>query len=436
MNLGFGIAVELVVALGLSVVPVVLAYRARKQGAAQWAALAERRGLSRLDTGLLTTFEGTVDGLRVQLSVGQVEAGRAREAGTYLELSGPISPALELDAGGLDFGALFSAEKLEPGNHDEAWAAAALDARTRRRVNELAKRLQARVTNGTVGLTPRPRGTADAERIFDEALELGRLLAVPQRDVPARLLGNAQQEPLPEARLHNHKLLLLCHPRSEEAAKALELARHTADPELKLLRAELLPERPFETARTLALAAELGTSVRLKALDLAVRTGDPRLSELLARLVAEPAGTLSRAAMRRVRREHAAQVLGALGARARAADLPTARALLDALIELGDSAAEPALLELLRRHESALRDELVEALGQLGGLRAVEPLLALEASGVAQARGAITRIQSRMGEVEAGRLSVVHDTGAEGGLSLAGPDEGALSLADDAGPRR
>jgi len=66
---------------------------------------------------------------------------------------------------------------------------------------------------------------------------------------------------------------------------------------------------------------------------------------------------------------------------------------------------------------------VIESLGRIGSIRAVEPLAALAERGSLQseARDAMRRIQARLGDVEAGRVSLVEDRGPEGALSLADP---------------
>jgi PBS lyase HEAT-like repeat len=79
-----------------------------------------------------------------------------------------------------------------------------------------------------------------------------------------------------------------------------------------------------------------------------------------------------------------------------------------------------------------------EALGSVGSVAAVEPLLRAS-EGLARgplrhaARGAIARIQSRLGHVEAGCLSLVDDHDLAGALAIAdgASAHGALSLAEE-----
>jgi HEAT repeat protein len=108
-----------------------------------------------------------------------------------------------------------------------------------------------------------------------------------------------------------------------------------------------------------------------------------------------------------------------------------AAAAAEALGQLGDARAEPALLRLLSR--SSARVQAAAALGRVGTIRAVEPLLPLSKAWTAVelgevARDAIRSIQGRLGDVEGGGLSVV-DAPEAGGVSLVAPG-GGLSVAN------
>ena len=113
-----------------------------------------------------------------------------------------------------------------------------------------------------------------------------------------------------------------------------------------------------------------------------------------------------------------------------------AEAVAHALGRIGDPGAEPCLLRLLAFGQSHVRLAAARALGRVGSVAAVEPLLRLTRGltvpgNLKRAAGeGVTRIQARLGDVEAGRLSLARCEDPEGALSLAGdPDErGALSL--------
>lgn len=84
-----------------------------------------------------------------------------------------------------------------------------------------------------------------------------------------------------------------------------------------------------------------------------------------------------------------------------------------ALGRLADPRVEDDLLRLLGRDAEAVQCAAAVALGRPGSVRAVEPLLPLTE---ALLRAAVAAIQARLGDAEAGRLSLVDDP--RGKLSL------------------
>src|SRR6185369_9991618 len=106
-------------------------------------------------------------------------------------------------------------------------------------------------------------------------------------------------------------------------------------------------------------------------------------------------------------------MLPALVTLARSAVDHQARELAIALRSLGDPSAEEAVAHLLGTGGEDVQVEVVRALGALGGVASVEPLLPL-ATGLMvpravkrAAREALRGIRSRLGPADAGRLSLV-----------------------------
>ncbi|MEM1180133.1 MAG: HEAT repeat domain-containing protein [Acidobacteriota bacterium] len=112
---------------------------------------------------------------------------------------------------------------------------------------------------------------------------------------------------------------------------------------------------------------------------------------------------------------------------------------LRALVELGDPAAQPRLIEGLLAPEADARAAAAEALGRLGDLDALDPLVAaLEAAGDGPRRlrsafeRAIGDIQDRAGVAQAGEVSIVALTPMEGALSSAAASAGGeVSFPED-----
>jgi HEAT repeat protein len=123
------------------------------------------------------------------------------------------------------------------------------------------------------------------------------------------------------------------------------------------------------------------------------------------------------------------------------ADPRTAAASAEALEAIGDPKAEPCLLDAVRHEAAELRIAAARALGAVGTVKAVEPLLheldtkRLDGESRRALREAVSAIQSRLAGAEAGQLSLAATTAEAGRLSLATPRAGPgdVSLATAAG---
>ncbi|MEY4546909.1 MAG: hypothetical protein RL685_3104 [Pseudomonadota bacterium] len=229
---------------------------------------------------------------------------------------------------------------------------------------------------------------------------LGRLLSVPRESLHERLAQNAVRDPAPAVRLQNLRFLATPETRTPPA-----LVANTAR---ALLRDVSAPLRLFA-------ARQLGAE------------GLPALSTLL---VAGSPAELVCNVLDSLQPQHASALLeGVL--RCTGSEQESVR--LAATRLLGKWAlpeAEPVLLTLLADSSPYVQLASAQALGTFASVAAVEHLLplaqALLDSQLRQAaRGAIGSIQSRLGDVEAGRVS----------LADAHQLEGALALADDAAVR-
>jgi hypothetical protein len=112
-------------------------------------------------------------------------------------------------------------------------------------------------------------------------------------------------------------------------------------------------------------------------------------------------------------------------------------AILQALAAFGDEGHSFLLAELDKDHPPGLCIAVIEALGTWGRVEAVEKLCRIEEltlySSVRQAATqAIARIQSRLGNVEKGWLSMAKFKDVDGALSVAPqPGDGALSAVEE-----
>jgi hypothetical protein len=95
--------------------------------------------------------------------------------------------------------------------------------------------------------------------------------------------------------------------------------------------------------------------------------------------------------------------------------------------------AESPLISLLGHESTEVRTAAVKALGVVGTVRAVEPLLPLTKALLvpdlrAAALDSIRRIQGRLGDVDGGRVSVAKVEEVAGAVSIS-TEGGELSLA-------
>ena len=112
--------------------------------------------------------------------------------------------------------------------------------------------------------------------------------------------------------------------------------------------------------------------------------------------------------------------------------LPMVKQAVDAVVRLRGAEAEPLLLKLLKWNNA--RQTAIKHLTDVGTVKAVPHLSPLADAGLVvnkeerMAKDAIQAIQSPLGDVEAGRLSVVSMQSEAGGLSVAA-QRGGLTVA-------
>lgn len=241
--------------------------------------------------------------------------------------------------------------------------------------------------------------------------KLAGLLSVPRESLHERLARNALRDPAPGVRLTNLRFLLAPDTRTPR-----ELVVSTARALLGDVHA------PVQLLAALQLGAE----------------GLPTLRSLLASSGApEPVCS----ALSALQPEHAQPLLqSVLGCASSAHESVRA----EAARVLGKWAlpgAERQLTPLLSDTSPRVQLAAAQALGSFASAAAVEHLLplaqALLDSQLRQAaRAAVGRIQSRLGNVEAGRVSLAEPASLAGSVALAEPSaarrRGELSLGEDA----
>ncbi len=357
--------------------------RTVRQANVAWQVVGERMGLRFSCEGNDAQLSGQLEGCRVLVERFLRSQGKTRVLATRIRVAGQIPPGVQVrpESAWQQVQKVWEGQDLQVG--DDAFDGAVnlrgpahhlracLDYPTRRRV-ELAVSEGLRVEDGTI--LKEMNGAMDSvdelAQSIRRAVGLSRALSVDAPAITAALAANARRDPAPGVRRHCIEALLERAPTSDAATSAVRSALDDAD----------------ERVRVLAARRSIG----------------PEAQE-------------------------------ALFALATSKDDEVCRAVAEGLATLADPRAEQALVQLLSRPADGVRCAAARSLGRVGSIAAVEPLLALTKGALfggearEAAREAVRRIQERLGDADAGRLSLA-EPGGEGALSLAEPD-GALSLA-------
>jgi hypothetical protein len=275
-------------------------------------------------------------------------------------------------------------------------------------------------------------------------VRLAKVLSIREERIPRRLAKNAALDPLPSVRLKNFEVLQSNFPDHEFTQKTKRGLLTSRDPLLKYAAARTMGQAGLPALRDIALESSTNAELRRQALADFINSAVPEQAKLvLEELATEAQPTLTADVIRGAVRFGMSSIAQRLVKRIHKLDESSVTELIK-LVNRRSAEAESILLMLLERDSVTIRFAVVEALGQVGSVRAVEPLLALTAGLLASpsvkqaAREAVARIQSRLGDAEAGRLSLAVPSGDAGALSLAGGEEapgGELSLAEDVAER-
>ncbi len=411
---------------------------------------AQRLGMQR--SVLTSPHAGVADGVPLRLSATQLQTA-----------PGVLFPGIEMrDGPRTEFDQRratptgdegFDRQMLVIG--DEEQIAAALSAPVRRRLRGAAGadgiRLEL-VQHATILSVP--VAGQSAERIEELAARLAvQAKELEVKDVVVALAANALLDPILEVRMRCLKLLIARHRDDPRTAEALEAALRSDQFPLRLLACRALGERGLISLRALALSerATWSTDAEPGAVDqpaaaLSVYCAEaneqparellevglhrrPELADAAARAIPRwrerfpdaPCESLQ-AALGKAARDllqqapfHDAELHARLGV-----------SLAQALATFPGDDSETSLLALLGHRREEVQHAAAAALGAIGTIRAVEPLLALPSGplhrGLAQeAQTAVRAIQSRLGPAEAGSLSLTESQPSEGALSLPDP---------------
>jgi HEAT repeat protein len=255
----------------------------------------------------------------------------------------------------------------------------------------------------------------------------------------ALLLENVETDALPQVRAGSLRALTALHPKSPKLARGVAAALRDSDPTIQFAAAALAPA---ESARPVLVA--LLADPRLRQDDRAAalqamldRFGYQDVQPLISAAWDSPYENLRVLAVQASGEAHDQSGFDRFCALTTSKHLSTCLAAVATLGQLGDPRAEPVLIGLLDHLSDEVRVAAIRALGCVGTVRAVEPLLALTRGLLhgevrAAARAAVVLVQARLGETEAGLVSLAQVSEHEGAVSVA-PGGGEVSVAAPAG---
>jgi HEAT repeat protein len=290
-----------------------------------------------------------------------------------------------------------------------------------------------------------PAEASELIRSVRQAVALGQALCIKRAEVPGRLLAIVQSNDRVEVRLPALDVLLRSY-RDEEAVHA-GLLTVLSDPEPSVRKAVAIKLIPWDLDALLLLAAsEIDPEVLVALLSHLADYTQQRLWPTIRHALGSRNSAVVKAAADAARATKytalAPRLARRLERKLKKGEPALLVSLAQALGALSDPSTEPTLIGALAHDDRAPQIAAAEALGELGSVRAVEPLLALadrHAFGGASkhaALAAVARIQSRLGQEAIGGLTLADPIDPIGALSLAesAPPAGALSKID--GSRR
>jgi HEAT repeat protein len=264
------------------------------------------------------------------------------------------------------------------------------------------------------------RGIADLIRFTVSVAQACRL----QESVPDALARNVEADPEAGVRRSSLELLIQHHPEASATTAATRKAMDDPDPEIRLLAATSDKGMYGHAALERLIESDVDEGVRARALAELARSYGTAVSPTVRKALHAQAPAVRRSAIDAVALLHDLEALPNL-----CALLPSDPCAADcarALWVLGDARGEAALLQFLAQGETPVQTAAAKALGACGTIKAVEPLLE-HARGLLlpgdlkeAARDAVRAIQSRLGDVEAGRLALAEPMAEQGALSISG----------------
>lgn len=274
------------------------------------------------------------------------------------------------------------------------------------------------------------------ERI-QKLVEVAKRLRLKREDIPKRLAANASTDGNADVRRANLDCLLEHFGSAQETKAFAKGALESNDPEVRLRAAMLLGTDGFRAVCSAIQNSEATMLTRLEALRFLIRGFDRRkVIPVLEKLVAASTNEMRAQTIRSLTDLNHRPTLDLALKRLADASPAVLTASIAAVARFGSASDEPRIARLLSHVNKAVRLEAVKALSRVGTIASVEALTDARVKAAANEElkraidAAISRIQGRVGDADAGRLSIVHDTETAGGLAIA-PPTGAVSVCQE-----
>lgn len=409
-------------------------------GGSRWKEIADEFGLE-YGSFLQRSLTGTVEGFRVRVVQHknnlEIEVGGSSIRNTIsLSKEGFLSGIIggrdiEVGCPSFDANTYISSFSRE----SDAEVAALLDRETRELISKYVVMGGAKVADGEISHT-KTNSIDSVPQLIRGHIQLAKHLGMENFEIPARLAVNALNDSVSSVRLRNLTLLQERFPSSEEAADTSAALLNDPQTSIQLAAAIFMGEKGLGVVKEIAQSDGATIDLRIKSLrHLANKVERDELITISRELLQSREKQLQRMGIHFLGRLKDRASLDSMIALLEPRNIATTLKVIEAVESIGDSSAERALIKLLEDSNNRVKTAAIGALETVGTITAVEPLhlLAKRLAFKRLARKAIESIQSRLGDVESGRLSLAPSIDPNGALSLAGNPEktGGLSLEEE-----
>lgn len=303
-----------------------------------------------------------------------------------------------------------------------------LDATTRDAVREALDVFPGLSVNGGVVVwSGRPADVDDAAR---RLLEVGSRLLSP--DLLAGLEKSALTDRSPVMRLRALDLLTSRFSAAPETRRIAGAALADTEASVRLRAALFLGPDGQDELAALGANESLPPEVRAEAVRGAVQLPRERAAEIVRGALTDRRELVRMSAILTVGRMKLAGCTSRLAGLVRRATPAMQLAIVEAAAATEHESAETPILAALQEGTPEAKLAAIRALGDVGTVRSIEPLLALRGSQIVvgalgpPAAAAVAAIQSRLAGAGAGQLAFAESAGGE--ISFPGAESGSLSV--------